>query len=251
MPVIRLARNPDPAPAFSVAGLDGQPLALDALRGKVVLLNFWATWCKPCRAEIPDLISLQSAYAGKLQILALSLDDESPETVREFVRQSGINYSVAMATPEILALYGGVPALPTSFLVDTQGRVVRKHVGLRDPALYETEIRALLELPIAAKVETFEDKGEIFLSHASRATELPGVDLSRLTPEQKKAALRRFNAENCACACGLTLAQCRMNDSACSISAEITAKIVSGIRRKSAPPGKPSPPRLPSRERKP
>lgn len=244
-PVIRLARNPEPAPGFSLAGLDGQPLALEALRGKVVLLNFWATWCKPCRAEISDLIALQKAYAGKLQIVALSVDEESPDSVREFVRQSGINYPVAMATAEIRALYGGVPALPTSFLVDTQGRVVQKHVGLRDPALYETEIRALLELPIAAKIETFEDQGEIFLRNAARATGLPGVDLSGLTPEQKKVALRRFNAEICTCPCALTLAQCRMNDSECPVSAELTAKIVARIRRPPAPSGKPAPRRLP------
>jgi thiol-disulfide isomerase/thioredoxin len=240
-PVIRLARDPEPAPAFSVAGLDGQPVALKAQGGKVVLLNFWATWCKPCRAEIPDLIALQNAYAGKLQIIGLSLDDESPDVVREFVRDKGINYPVAMATDEIRALYGGVPALPTSFVVDTQGRVVQKHTGLRDPALYETEIRALLGLPIDARIETFEDKGEIFLRNASRATELPGVDLSRLTPGQKQAALRRFNAESCTCACGLTLAQCRVNDSECPVSAEITAKIVSQILRKAAPAAKPAP----------
>ncbi|MBZ5528158.1 MAG: TlpA family protein disulfide reductase [Acidobacteriia bacterium] len=240
-PVIRLARDPEPAPAFSVVGLDGQPVALEAQRGKVVLLNFWATWCKPCRAEIPDLIALQNGYAGKLQIIGLSLDDESPETVQEFVRETGINYPVAMATAKIRALYGGVPALPTSFLVDTQGRVVQKHTGLRDPALYETEIRALLGLPIDARIETFEDKGEIFLRNASRATELPGVDLSRLTPEQKQAALRRFNAESCTCPCELTLAQCRVNDSECPVSAEIIEKIVSQIRRKAAPAAKPAP----------
>jgi thiol-disulfide isomerase/thioredoxin len=240
-PVIRLARDPEPAPAFSVVGLDGKPVALEALRGKVVLLNFWATWCKPCRAEIPDLIALQNGYAGKLQIIGLSTDDESPETVREFVRETGINYPVAMATDKIRALYGGVPALPTSFLVDPQGRVVQKHTGLRDPALYETEIRALLGLPIDARIETFEDKGEIFLRNASRATELPGVDLSGLTPAQKQAALRRFNAEGCTCPCGLTLAQCRVNDSECPVSAEIIEKIVSGIQRKAAPGAKTAP----------
>jgi len=240
-PVIRLVRDPEPAPAFSATGLDGKPVALESLRGKVVLLNFWATWCKPCRAEIPDLIALQKEYAGKLQIIGLSTDDESPETVREFVREMGINYPVAMATDKIRALYGGVPALPTSFVVDTQGRVVQKHTGLRDPALYETEIRALLGLSIDAKIETFEDHGEIFLRNASRATELPGVDLSGLTPAQKQAALRRFNAEGCTCGCGLTLAQCRVNDSECPVSAEITAKIVSQIRRQAAPAAKPAP----------
>ena len=85
--------------------------------------------------------------------------------------------------------------------LDTQGRVVQKHEGLRDPALYETEIRALLGLPIDARVETFEDTGQIFLAHADRASELPGVDFSKLTPQQKQAALHKFNAESCNCGC--------------------------------------------------
>lgn len=240
-PVIRLARNPDLAPAFSLPGLDGQPVSIEAQRGKVVLLNFWATWCKPCRAEIPDLIALQKEYAGKLQIIGISIDDDSPEVVRDFVREKGINYPVAMATPELRNLYGGVPALPTSFIVDPQGRVVQKHTGLHDPALYEAEIRFLLGLPVDVRVETFEDHGEIFLRNASRATELPGVDLSGLSPEQKKAALRRFNAEGCTCGCDLTLAQCRVNDSDCPVSQEITGKIVSQLRGKGAAPAKPAP----------
>ena len=134
--------------------------------------------------------------------------------------------------------YGGIPALPTTFVLDTQGRVVQKHVGLDDPGLYETEIRALLGLSVDAKVETFEDTGQVFLANASRATELPGVDLSKFTPEQKKIVLRRFNAESCTCGCTLTLAQCRINDSACETSKSITAKIVAGFadRRPSALP---------------
>jgi hypothetical protein len=98
-----------------------------------------------------------------------------------------------------------------------------------DPALYETEIRALLGLPITARVETFEDTGEVFLKHADRATELPGVDLSKLTPEQKKIALHRFNAESCTCGCKFTLAQCRIWDSACAVSKAATEKIIAKL----------------------
>ncbi|MGC2463587.1 MAG: hypothetical protein WA517_00195, partial [Candidatus Acidiferrum sp.] len=124
----------------------------------------------------------------------------------------------------------------------------QKHVGLLDPALYETEIRALLGLPIQAKVETFEDTGEVFLKHADRATELPGVDLSKLTPEQRKIALHRFNAESCTCGCKYTLAQCRIWDSACAVSKAATEKIIAKLsavpRQPSAAPtapGAPSP----------
>jgi hypothetical protein len=92
-------------------------------------------------------------------------------------------------------------------------------------------------MPIMAKVETFEDKGEVFLSHADRATELPGVDLSKLTPEQKKIVLHRFNADTCTCGCKFTLAQCRIWDSACAVSKAATEKIIATV---SAAPTAPS-----------
>jgi len=121
-------------------------------------------------------------------------------------------------------------------VLDTQGRIVQKHEGLRDPALYETEIRALLGLPIGARVETFEDTGQIFLAHADRASELPGVDLSKLTPQQKQAALHKFNAEGCTCGCKFTLAQCRIYDRNCAVSKSRTEKIVDEVSR--TPAGK-------------
>ncbi len=228
-PVIRFVRNPDPAPDFKLKSLDGKPIALDAFHGKVVFLNFWATWCGPCRAEVPDLVDLQKQFQGRLQIIGLDVDDDDPADVQKYVEETGINYPVAMTSDDIRTAYGGIPALPTSFVLDTEGRVVQKHTGLMDPALYETEIRALLGLPITARVETFEDTGEVFLKHADRATELPGVDLSKLTPEQKKIALHRFNAESCTCGCKFTLAQCRIWDSACAVSKAATEKIIAKL----------------------
>lgn len=228
-PTIRFVRNPDVAPDFKLSGLDGKPVSLVASRGKVILLNFWATWCGPCRAEIPDLVELQSKYKDRLQIIGLVLDDEDQQAIKEFVKEFQINYPIALATAEIRVQYGGIPALPSSFVLDAQGRVVQKHVGLRNPLLYETEIRALLGLPISARVETFEDTGEIFLKHADRASELPGVDLSKLTPQQKTAALHRLNAESCICGCEYTLAQCRIYDSGCQKSKAAAAQIVTEI----------------------
>lgn len=235
--VIRFVRNPDAAPEFTLESLDGKPLSLATARGKVVLLNFWATWCGPCRAEIPDLIELQQKYRGRLQIIALTVDEDDPEVVRQTVAEEKINYLVGMSSPEVRKNYGGISALPTSFVLDTEGRVVQKHEGLRDPWLYEAEIRALLNLPVDARVETFEDTGQVFLAHADRASELPGVDLSKLTPEQKEAVLHRFNAEGCNCGCGYTLAQCRIYDHNCPVSKARTEQIiaeVSGKPRKSA-----------------
>jgi thiol-disulfide isomerase/thioredoxin len=240
-PVIRFVRNPDPAPDFQLNALDGKPLTLAALQGKVILLNFWATWCGPCRAEIPDLIALQDRYKSRLQIIGLNVDDEEAD-IQKYVEEMGINYPVAMTSNDLRIQYGGIPALPTSFLLDTDGRVVQKHVGLWNPAVYETEIRALLGMPIMARVETFEDKGEVFLAHADRATELPGVDLARLTPEQKKLVLHRFNADTCSCGCKFTLAQCRIWDSACAVSKAATEKIIAEISSPPGAPGRASPP---------
>jgi thiol-disulfide isomerase/thioredoxin len=250
-PTIRFVRNPDPAPDFKLTGLDSKPVTLADSHGKVILLNFWATWCGPCRAEIPDLVELQNKYKDRLQILGLVVDDDDQDAIKEFSGKFGINYPVAIAADDIRRQYGGIVALPTSFLLDAEGRIVQKHEGLRDPVLYETEIRALLGLPIGnVKVETFEDTGQIFLKNAERATELPGVDLSKLTPEQRISALHKFNAETCNCGCTFTLAQCRIYDRNCQISKAATAKIVAALAHpapsksapaKSAPAAQPAP----------
>ncbi len=229
LPVIRFVRDPDPAPDFKVKDLDGNDLSLEASKGKVVLLNFWATWCGPCRAEIPSLVQLQNRYKDRLQIIGMDVDDDDEDTVREVVKREGINYPVALTALQVRLAYGGIGALPTVFVIDPEGRVVQKHVGLFNPALYETEVRALLDLPIAAKVETFQDTGEIFLKHADRATMLPGVNTSGLTPKQLAAALHKFNAETCDCGCKFTLAQCRIYDPDCKISRDRTAAIVKEI----------------------
>jgi cytochrome c biogenesis protein CcmG, thiol:disulfide interchange protein DsbE len=243
--VIRFVRNPDAAPDFKLTGLDGKALSLADARGKVILLNFWATWCGPCRAEIPDLIALQQKYKDRLQIIGLVVDDDDADVIKNVVTETQINYPVAISSKEVRIRYGGIAALPTSFVLDAQGRIVQKHEGLRDPILYELEIRALIGLPINARVETFEDTGQIFLAHADRASELPGVDLSHLTPEQKQVALHKFNAEGCTCGCKFTLAQCRIYDRNCPVSKARTAKIVADVSHATSS-SKPTPEKTPS-----
>jgi cytochrome c biogenesis protein CcmG, thiol:disulfide interchange protein DsbE len=242
LPVIRLVRDPDPAPEFALKDVDGKPLTLAGLRGKVVLLNFWATWCGPCREEIPSLIALQKLYKDRLQIVGMLTDDDDQAMLRKLIEAEGINYPVALATPEIRMEYGGIPALPTLFVINSEGRVVQKHVGLFNPALYETEVRALLEMPIAARVETFEDTGEVFLKHADRASMLPGVNMTKLTAEQRTVALHKLNAESCDCGCKYTLAQCRIYDPACKISTERAAAIVKEAAGEKAEKDKGEPP---------
>lgn len=231
LPVIRFVRDPDPAPEFKLKTLDGKDLDLEAYRGKVILLNFWATWCGPCREELPGLISLQNRYKDRLQIIGLVVDDDDEKEIRSVVETEGINYPVALADSETRFAYGGIAALPTVFLINTEGRVVQKHVGLFNPALFETEVRALLNLPIAATVETFQDEGDIFLKHADRAKILPGVNLTNLSPEERDAALHKFNAESCDCGCKFTLAQCRIYDPACQMSQRRTAEIIKQVSK--------------------
>lgn len=239
--VVKFANNPEPAPPFLLADLAGQPVSSAAYEGKVVLLSFWATWCPPCRLEIPELIELQAKYKDRLQIIGISEDDaDTPAEinhVKDVAGQLGINYPVVMATHDLVDAYGGVPALPTTFILNTNGKVVQKHVGLYPTEDFENEIRLLLNLPVNATVATFDDTGQIFLKNAARATELPGVDLSGLTPDQKREALKRMNSETCTCGCGLTIAECRINDSECDISTGLAAKIVKEV--KSSVPAEP------------
>jgi thiol-disulfide isomerase/thioredoxin len=227
---IRLVRDPEPAPAFSVHDITGRNVSLADWNGKVVILNFWATWCPPCREEIPALIALQAKYQNQLQVIGVSEDEDGPEQVLKFAQETGINYPVVMATKELTAEYGGVPALPTSFLIDPQSRVVQRHAGLYDYQLQEREVRALAGLSPDTPIERFVDAGQVFLKNAANARELPDVDISRLTEKQKREAHYRLNAESCTCGCKLTLAECRVNDSSCPISKVLSAQVVDQVR---------------------
>jgi thiol-disulfide isomerase/thioredoxin len=239
--VVRFASHPQPMPAFLVNDLDGNPVSTAAWKGKVVFINFWATWCPPCRAEIPVLIDLANRYKDRLQVVGVSVDDGDPADVKKFAKQAGINYPIVMADRAIVAEYGGVAALPTLFVVNPDGNVVQKHEGLFSNALYEAEVRLLLGLPVDATIETFEDTGQIFLKNAVLATELPNVDLTGLNPEQKKAALKRMNSETCDCGCTLTLAQCRINDTSCPVSKKLCAQVVKEVASNAATPAAATP----------
>jgi thiol-disulfide isomerase/thioredoxin len=234
-PVIRFVKDPEMAPALQASDILGKPVSKADWGGKVVLVNFWATWCPPCREEIPELIELKKQYGDRLQIIGISEDEDPPAKVLKFAQQKGMSYPIIMATPELVAAYGGVPALPTSFLVDTQGRVVTKHSGLYPIESYHREIRSLLGMPTDARIETFVDTGQVFLKNAANATELPNVNFTGLDADQKKRALHRMNAESCTCGCNLTISQCRVNDSECPTSMDLAAQIVKQAARGSKP----------------
>jgi cytochrome c biogenesis protein CcmG, thiol:disulfide interchange protein DsbE len=225
--VIRFASNAGPLPPFLVNDLDGRVISTASLRGKVVIVSFWATWCPPCREEIPEMIDLASRFGDKLQIIGVSEDDDaSPEEVREFAANEKINYPIVMGRYGISREFGEVPALPTSFVVDLNGNVVQKHVGLYPIEVYDAEIRALLGQHIDIPIQTFVDEGQIFLKNAANATSLPGVEFKGLTAAQKRRALRRMNTEMCVCGCKMTLAQCRINEPSCSVSQKLAAQVV-------------------------
>lgn len=133
------------APNFTLPQLRGAPLELATYRGRVVLLDFWATWCEPCRQEIPQFITLQRKYGPDgLQIIGVSMDD-TPEPVRDFCKQFDMNYPVVMGNANIGELYGGVLGLPIAFLIGRDGRIDAKHIGAVDIPLMEKEIMKLLQ----------------------------------------------------------------------------------------------------------
>ncbi len=243
--VIRFAKDPEMAPPFLLRDINGKIVSTADWKGKVVILNFWATWCPPCREEVPELVQLQANYKDKLLVIGASEDEDEPQKVQQFVQRFGMNYPVVMATKELIDNYGGVPALPTSFLIDPQGRVVQKHTGLYEYEVYEREVRALAGLPFDGRIETFADTGQIFLKNAANATELPDVDLSGLTADQRKEALHRLNAESCTCGCKLTLAECRINDSSCPVSKgaanDVVMRVRAGQPEPAAPPSSATP----------
>src|SRR5258708_38893926 len=122
LPVIRFVRDPDPAPAFKLKEFAGKEVTLEASRGKVVLLNFWATWCGPCRAEIPELIALQNRYKDRLQIIGLVVDDDDEQAIRSVIASEGINYPVALAYAETRYAYCVISVLLTAFGIHTECR---------------------------------------------------------------------------------------------------------------------------------
>jgi len=142
--VVQLLKDPIDVRGFSVTDLDGKTVTSADLRGKVVLVNFWATWCPPCRAETPDLIKLQDKYRDKLVILGISEDEEiPPQDVKKFATEQKMNYAVAMSTPELGKIFKGVSALPTTFVIDPDGRIQQRHVGMLNAETAELETRYL------------------------------------------------------------------------------------------------------------
>lgn len=136
----------DKAPDFSLKSIDGKIVKLSDYKGKIIILDFWATWCPPCRKGIPDLISIQNEYKNDVVVIGVSLDgDKTIKDVPGFVKEYGINYPIVYGDEKIVTAYGGIQAIPTAFVIDKKGNISDQHVGLVDKSVYVNKIKELLK----------------------------------------------------------------------------------------------------------
>jgi cytochrome c biogenesis protein CcmG/thiol:disulfide interchange protein DsbE len=139
------------APDFSLKDADGKVVHLSDYKGKVVLLDFWATWCGPCKIEIPWFMDMQRKNKDKgFEVLGVAMDDEGWEVVKPFLADLGVNYRVVIGNDSTAEMYGGVDALPTTFLIDRTGKIAAVHVGLASKKDFEDGIQELLHAPAAS-----------------------------------------------------------------------------------------------------
>lgn len=144
-----------PAPDFALESLDGKNMRLSDFHGKAVLLNFWATWCGPCKIEMPWFVDFQKEYGPQgLQIVGVAMDDSSKEDIAKFAKEMGVNYPVLLGKEAVGDEYGGVPALPESFFIGRDGKIVDKILGLKGKAEIEDSIKKALDTSPAPATTT-------------------------------------------------------------------------------------------------
>ena len=132
------------APNFALKTSAGKTIELEKLKGKVVVVNFWATWCGPCRKEIPGFQEVYKQYQGKgLEIVGISLDRNGWDVVKPYVEQKQIGYPVVIGDGDLADAYGGIDAIPTTFIVDKKGNIVQQHVGYMSQQELENQIKNL------------------------------------------------------------------------------------------------------------
>ena len=140
-----------PAPNFTLQTLDGKNLSLSDLRGKAVLVNFWATWCGPCKIETPWLVEMQNQYGSAgLQVVGVAMDDSGKEDIEKFAKDMGVNYPVLLGKEAVGDAYGGVPALPESFFVGRDGKIVDRIIGLKGRDEIEDAIKKALRTQVGS-----------------------------------------------------------------------------------------------------
>jgi len=154
------------APDFTLEDANGQTVKLSDFKGKVVLLNFWATWCPPCRIEVPWFVDMERQFKDEgFAVIGVSMDEDGWDAVKPFMGDLKVNYRMVLGTEELAQLYSGVQALPTSFMIDRDGRIASTHMGIVSRNVFEEEIRALLQnKPMAASAAN----GNVSLANPSR-----------------------------------------------------------------------------------
>ena len=224
-PKLQASGNRPVAPVFSATDINGRKLDLADYKGKVVLLDFWATWCGPCRIEIPGFVRLQERYRDQgLVVIGVSVDD-SVEPVRDFYREFSMNYPVVMGESRITELYGGIVGLPTTFIIGRDGRIYSKHMGATDVSVFEEEVKELLAGDTAKEVAQFQQVGGVSRGErielgdpAEIDSEIPGVNVSHLSPQQVVQFKKVLEAIKCECGCKMNALECRHKDRACGVS---------------------------------
>jgi cytochrome c biogenesis protein CcmG/thiol:disulfide interchange protein DsbE len=139
--------NRKAAPPFALKDAEGKTVSLEDYKGKVVLLNFWATWCGPCKIEIPWFMDFEQKYKDRgFAVVGVSMDEEGWKVVKPYLAEEKINYRVLLGNDSVGTLYGGVDSLPTTFVIDRDGRIAATHIGLVSKSDYQDEILELLEV---------------------------------------------------------------------------------------------------------
>jgi len=137
-----------PAPAFSLKDSNGQTVHLSDYKGQVVLLDFWATWCGPCKIEIPWFIDFERQLKGRgFAVVGVSMDEDGWNVVKPYIQQYKVNYRVLLGNDQVGAIYGGVESLPTTFLIDRQGKIASVHIGVSGKDEFTNAINQLLDAP--------------------------------------------------------------------------------------------------------
>jgi len=141
--------SPDPsaksAPSFTLQDLNGKMVSLSDFKGKVVILDFWATWCPPCVREIPHFVELYEQYKAQgFAMVGISLDRKGVSVVKSFVQKYRVNYPILMADGQVSRAYGGITYIPTTFVIDAAGNIRQKYVSYQDKAVFEADIKKLL-----------------------------------------------------------------------------------------------------------
>ena len=165
---VKSEKDRKPAPDFALKDANGATVKLSDYKGKVLILDFWATWCGPCKIEIPWFIEFEQTYKDKgFSVVGVSMDEDGWNVVKPYIQERKVNYRILLGTEQVGQLYGGVDSLPTTFLIDRAGKIAAVHIGLETGKDgFQNEIHRLLEAPRAAMPFPFAGGLPAFLTGA-------------------------------------------------------------------------------------